>query len=303
MTRRSPSVSLYAALIGLGLAFSPLLPAAESAMPDKPQTQSQATQSVQSAVDRKTTDQGVDKRKRIVSEAVTAIKETRHALQALEQGKRDDALKALEIATGKLELLIARDPKLALAPVDIAVFTQDLFAEPKTVKAVIGEVKDLLDDGRVQAARRLMAGLASEIRFSITSIPLGSYPEAIKAISPLIDQGKIDEAKQALQAALGTLVISDEILPLPLLRADALLVEAERLAGKEKRSEEENRSLEEMLEAARQQLELGEALGYGNRDAFKPLYEQIDQIEEKSSGGKSGSGWFDRIRKQIAELF
>ncbi len=303
MTRRSPSVSLYAALIGLGLAFSPLLPAAESAMPDKPQTQSQATQSVQSAVDRKTTDQGVDKRKRIVSEAVTAIKETRHALQALEQGKRDDALKALEIATGKLELLIARDPKLALAPVDIAVFTQDLFAEPKTVKAVIGEVKDLLDDGRVQAARRLMAGLASEIRFSITSIPLGSYPEAIKAISPLIDQGKIDEAKQALQAALGTLVISDEILPLPLLRADALLVEAERLAGKEKRSEEENRSLEEMLEAARQQLELGEALGYGNRDAFKPLYEQIDQIEEKSSGGKSGSGWFDRIRKQISELF
>lgn len=36
---------------------------------------------------------------------------------------------------------------------------------------------------------------------------------------PLIDQGKIEEAKAALQSALSTLVEELSVLPLPVLRA------------------------------------------------------------------------------------
>ncbi|MGS8570856.1 YfdX family protein, partial [Salmonella enterica subsp. enterica serovar Braenderup] len=60
-----------------------------------------------------------------------------------------------------------------------------------------------------------------------TNIPLASYPAAVKAVVPLIDQGKIEEAKAALQSALNTLVEERSVLPLPVLRAKLLLKRAE----------------------------------------------------------------------------
>jgi hypothetical protein len=48
---------------------------------------------------------------------------------------------------------------------------------------------------------------------------------------------------------------------------------------------------------------MAELLGYGKKSDFKPMYEQIGEIENKSAGGKSGTGWFDRLKQQLAELF
>jgi hypothetical protein len=53
----------------------------------------------------------------------------------------------------------------------------------------------------VQKARVLIRDLASEIIISVVSIPLQTYPDAIKAVAPLIDRGKIRPAQmQALSA-------------------------------------------------------------------------------------------------------
>ena len=54
-------------------------------------------------------------------------------------------------------------------------------------------------------------------------------PPAIKPITPLIDAGKIDEARTQLQAALATLVITTDVIALPKLRAQSLLKEAQTL--------------------------------------------------------------------------
>ena len=32
------------------------------------------------------------------------------------------------------------------------------------------------------------------------------------------------------------------------------------------------------------------------------MYKQLDEIEKKSAGGKSGVGWFDKIKKQLSDL-
>ena len=45
-------------------------------------------------------------------------------------------------------------------------------------------------------------------------------------------------------------------------------------------------------------LELG-LLSYGTRKSFKPMYEQLDAIEQKTVGGK---GWFDKIKQQLSDL-
>ena len=135
-----------------------------------------------------------------------------------------------------------------------------------------------------------------------TSIPLATYPEAIKAVSPLIDAGKIDEAKAALRAALNTLVITDEIIPLPVLRAEYMLAAAKALTENMERSDEDSQLLERLLKSAHVQLQLAEALGYGNRKLFKPMYKEIKSIEEKSSGGKGGKGWFEELEKLLGDL-
>jgi hypothetical protein len=295
--------ALPAALLCIGLACSAPNPVAASTLPSKPQAQSASSKAVQAQVDKQARDAAAQKRRTLLADATAAIAETEQALQALEDRKTDVALTALAHATGKLELIIARDPKLALAPVSVDIVTHDLFADPGTVSAVIMEARKDLDAGRVQDARALVAALASDIEVRTTSIPLATYPAAIKAITPLIDAGKIDEAKTRLQAALDTLVVTTDVIPLPKLRAESLLKEAQALAEKKNRSKDENDRLARDLKSAREQLQLSELLGYGKKADYKPMQDQLDKIAEKSAGGRSGTGWFDTITKQMSDLF
>jgi hypothetical protein len=255
-------------------------------------------------VDKQTADAAAEKRKKLFADAAAALAETRKALKALDNKKSDVALKALEEATGKLDLIVARDPKLAQAPVDTEVVTYDLLTDPDTIKSVIKEAKAYLNDGEIQKARPLMANLASEIQYRTHHIPLETYPAAIKAIARLIDDGKIDEAKARLQATLTTLVVTtDDVIPLPKLRAEHLLKQAQELAEKKDRSKEENDKLAKHLQTVREQLQMAELLGYCKKKDYNPMYDQISEIEKKSAGGKSGLGWFDTVKQQLADLF
>ena len=295
---------LCASFIGLGLAMSAPSLSADSALPAKPQAQSEASQSIQPKVDKQTADAAAEKRKKLFADATAALAETHKALKALENRNNEAALKALAEVTGKLDLILARDPKLAQTPVATEVVTYDLLSNLDTIKSVIQEAKAHFNDGEIQKARPLVANLASEIQYRTHHIPLATYPAAIKAIVPLIDAGKIDEAKARLQAALNTLVVTtDDVIPLPKLRAEHLLKQVQELAEKKDRSKEENDKLTKHIQAAREQLQMAELLGYGKKTDFKPIYEQIGEIENKSAGGKSGTGWFDKLKQHLADLF
>ena len=274
-----------------------------SSLPTNPQSRSSTAEGVQSQVESKQAEKATQLRKKLLAEAALAIDDTKKALAFLDKKNSKEALAALERVTGKLELIISREPGLALAPIDMNVAVQDLLADPDTVKVVLKEARDLLGDGEVQKARPLLANLSSEMVFSTINIPLATYPQAIKAVARLIDENKLNEAKTALEAALSTLVVTDVIIPLPVVRAELLLKEAEKLAEKSSRSEKDNESLSNQLSEARKQVRLAEVLGYGQKKTYKPIYEQIDQIEKKSRGGKSGRGWFDNIKKKVSELF
>jgi len=242
------------------------------------------------------------KRKEIIDEAVVALTETKNALKVLDEKKTKDALAALERASGKLNIVLAREPNLAFAPVEVEVIAHDVYTSLDEIKKVRKQAEEYLEDGQVQKARRLLRDLASEINISVTSLPLKTYPTVIAAATALIDQGKIEDAKLALEAALNTLVVSDHIISLPVLRADAKLTRAEALAQKEGRSEEDNKTLTRLLNEAREQLKFGEALGYGTKKDHKMLYAEIDQIENKTKGGKYGKGFFADVKQHLSEL-
>jgi hypothetical protein len=254
-------------------------------------------------VQQNTHDETTQKRKQIVSEAVSAITETGNALNALDEGKTKDALSALERATGKLELILARDPKLALAPTSVSAVTYDVYGSADAVKKAGLEAEDFLEEGKVQEARHILKGLASETVISTANIPLATYPAAIKEAVRLIDQNKTEEAKAVLQTALNTLVITDAIVPLPVVRAREFLKEAETLSEKTERTAEDNQRLTTLLDASRKEIEMAQALGYGTKKDFDTFYKELALIEEKTSGGKSGSGFFESIKTSMTSMF
>ena len=277
--------------------------AAVSSLPARPEPKPEVVTEVQPEVQKETDSQAADKRKQVLDEAVSALALTKSALAALDEKESARALATLAEVTGKLELIVAREPTLALAPVDVRTIVHDLFANTETVEAMTDEALDALKHGEVQRARRVLALLASEIVIAVTNIPLATYPAAVKSVVPLIDQGKIEEAKAALQLALGTLVETLSVIPLPILRAKLLVKRAETLTEDGQRSEASGERLQDLLNEARQQLEMAELLGYGKRKDFEPLYAELKKIKEKTGGGGFGKGWLDEVKAKLSKLF
>lgn len=290
MTRVGKRSSAVISVLVLPLAA---LFAARAAEEPAPESATVAEEKVQEEVDERL----AERRRAMMQEAQTALEETESALAALDEGRNQDALDALARATGKLELLVARDPELALAPIDVDVVTHDLYATPEAIRKARERAEELLEDGEVQEARALLSGLGSEIVISVTSLPLATYPDAIKAISPLIDQGEIDEAKTALSAALNTLVVSNHVTPLPVLRARHLLDEAQALLDQEETTQEQSERIDQLVAQAREQLEMAELLGYGEKSEHQQFREQIAELERRIAGdGEDTGGLFARLR-------
>lgn len=253
-------------------------------------------------VDKSKNDQTEEKRKEIISEAVSAIRETQNALNALDNGKKDEAINSLTIATGKLELILARDPKLALAPINVSLSNNDTLNTVEQIKEIHKESIKLLKDGHIQEVRNLLKGLASETVISTTNLPLATYPHAIKNAVSLLDKGKMEDAKLILQEALNTLVITQITIPLPVLRAKSSLDEAESLAEIKIRKDEESKRFYELLNSAEKEIEFAEALGYVSKEERKVFLNNVDDIRKKITNEKGGKGFFDKIKINVENL-
>jgi len=232
----------------------------------------------------------------LLQEAVSALQETNNALIAIDHNQRSQAVAALERATGKLEILLARSPTLAFAPVDVTATTYDILGDARDVEALRQDAERDIEKGRLQDARHIISSLASETVVSVSSLPLATYPSAIKSAAALLAQGKSQEAKGVLQSALSTIVVRDTIIPLPIARAEAAIDQAKGLAEKANRSDADNQRLHALLATARAQLQFGRALGYATDKDMDGLLSAVDDIETKTSGQKHGIGLIDHIK-------
>jgi hypothetical protein len=240
-----------------------------------------------------------ERRAKLLADAQSALSETRNAILALDKADKAAALAALERATGKLDLIVARDHTLALAPVSVITTIRDLYATVDTVKTAVTQAKTELDHNQVQDARDVLEDLASQAEIQVTDLPIATYPAAIKAVVSLIDAGKMNEAKAALYTALNTLVVENYIIPLPRIRAEALLNQAQKLAAKSNRTADDKAKVHSLVTASQSELQLAEVLGYGTKDNYKPLYSQIGEIQKETEAGRSGQSLFDQLHDSL----
>ena len=134
--------AILACILG-SLALLPTAVLADTKAPAKPDPQTQ--------------NQTEEKRKTLIADATSAIQETQAALKHLDEGKTKEAVAALERATGKLDIILARDPKLELAPAGVGVVTYDVQGGPDVVNQVRKQAEELINAGQLQEARRLLS--------------------------------------------------------------------------------------------------------------------------------------------------
>jgi outer membrane protein OmpA-like peptidoglycan-associated protein len=235
----------------------------------------------------------------IDQEAVVAIAETQNALRAIAANDGTETLAAIERATGKINILLARNPATALIPVAAEVEVLD--AAPIDTEAIeerIRAVDKALVARDYPAMRVLLDGLTSEIHTRTYNLPLATYPAALMEAARLIDQQKSDDARAVLQAALNTLAIVDRARPIPIVLAQAAAIKAAEL-GKANKGQ-----AQALLEFAKSELERAKLLGYLSNDPdYGALNQVITEIETQIKGDRDITSLFSGLRERIAAFF
>jgi hypothetical protein len=232
-------------------------------------------------------------------DAIAAINDTQNAIKAISQSNKNDALAGIEAATGKIDILLARNAKAALIPVasEVEVIDTAPFDE-KAVQALNNSVSEAVKDKNYPTARLLLYSLESEIRARTYNLPLATYPLALQEAARLLDQGKNDDASKVLGTALNTMVAVDKVTPIPLVLARAAIAAAEEQRQKDKNA------AETLLSAAKDQLHRCQELGYAaNATEYSALNTSIAQLDKELKGNGDTTSLFARLKDELSPLF
>ena len=293
---RKGRVSLLAATMGIAAALAPAFGAVDSRAPSAAQAEARPNIESQREQEHAKAETSLDR------EAVAAIAETEKALAAVAKKDKKEALSAMERATGKLNILLARNQKTALIPVSFEVEVADNApVDPKAIDGLADLTRSALKERHFGSARALLDTLRSEIRVRTYNLPLGTYPAALTTAARLMEDGKHAEATKVLAAALNTLVIVDKSTSIPLLEVEGALKHADEAA--QKTDEKEKAQASAHLAAAKVALSRGEALGQIDDKSGKDFRKQLDDVERKLKGKEATSSAFAKLREEIASIF
>jgi hypothetical protein len=275
---------------------------------NQPQPQSQVSFDQQRQNAEKQTRPEVEKERQSAQEqanqtldqdAIAAINQTQDAIKAISQNKKNDALAAIEAATGKINILLARNAKAALIPVASEVEVIDTAPlDEKAVQALDQSVSEVVKNKDYPTARLLLYSLESEIRTRTYNLPLATYPLALQEAARLLDQGKSDDAGKVLGTALNTLVAVDKVTPIPLVLARAAIAVAE-----EERQKDKN-AAQTLLATAKDQLHRCQELGYAaNASQYSALNTSIAQLDKELKGNGDTTSLFAKLKDELSPLF
>ena len=241
----------------------------------------------------------VDLLKEVDKGIVDGFKKVIEATKLIKEDKTKEAIKALQDATGKFDLALAANPKLALIPIASTVRINELITTPEAIKAQTKLVKEFLEASKVQAARKVLAPLQDELVTRTTSLPMTTYPDAIKLATKMLVEGKKEAASATLATALSTFVDETSIVPLSLVRVESMVLAASELnkeTGKDKALV--------LLSAADQQLQVAAELGYTTKNSslYAGLSQQIKALKKEITGGNVVEKMYSKLKSSIKNL-
>jgi hypothetical protein len=234
----------------------------------------------------------------LVKEALTSLNLSAKALAELNKNKIEDAKKDIELALGKLEVILSAKDTPKLLPIENRMVVKNFIGTAKDVEAVLDNVHKLLDLGKVQEAGELLITLQSEIDVTVISLPLVSYPDALKLASKYILEEKPQKAKEVLKLALSTFSEVEHIIPIPLINTVDLVATASDIAQTDKEQALKH------LSVASDELDKAEKMGYLSRSTttYKQLHELIEKVEKEVKGPNKAEKLFKELGEKLKEF-
>ncbi len=236
----------------------------------------------------------------LTKEGLAAIEATIKARDAIKKGDQDIALNHIETAVGKIEVLLAREPELALIPISSVVRTEEFLGDIKTIKTIKSRIQKAINNGQFQLAKDEIANLGSEVRIETTNIPTISYPLALKASALLIDDGENNLALENLQSVLNTLMINEKVFPLPVIKAEVMINEA---LSVDNNSAENQDKIDQLLLNIEYQLLLSKELGYKTGDSgYDQIIDSIKTLRQSVNTDQDTHELFEELKSKIEQF-
>ena len=235
---------------------------------------------------------------KLAKEALESLELATKALKSLENNDSDTAIKNIELALGKLEVILSAEDAPKLLPVDNQIRVYNFLGSAEDVKKTVKTAQILLSANKIQEARELLSTLQSEINVAVISLPLTTYPDALKLASKHILGEKTKEAKEILKLALSTFTEVHQIIPLPLVNANHLVNLASDVAKKDKEL------ALKYLKSASDELDKSEALGYISKSSttYNELHKLIEGVEKEIKGPNKAEQIFKNLSEKLKEF-
>jgi hypothetical protein len=227
-----------------------------------------------------------------------AVQGTVDAVGLMMNGKSDDANTSLAEAVKLFDAALKSDPDIGLVAVENNLRVHELVASEEEIKSQIQLIQDLLQTQKIQAARAAIQPLRDEIVITTIYLPVKLYAKATREALESLNKENTEEAVGAIRTALNTLVTVELTIPVPLILAEDLVVQASGL-DKSKKAE-----AGKLLDQARSQLRIAELLGYTDRhnEAYTTINRQIDDIQQEIKGENSVEKLYQMIKESFAKL-
>jgi hypothetical protein len=280
-------------------ASSAATPRQDPAQPNAANQQKDAQRRARPEIEERRKQAQQEAEKDLDKEAMAAIAETNAAVKAIADGNHNEAIAAIERATGKINTLLARYPGAALIPVSAEVDVIDLAPQDvDAIRVVTDAVDTAIHAKDYPTARLLLHGLTSELRIRTYNLPLTRYADALRQAARLVDQNKDQEASLLLLTSLNTLTMVDRSDPLPLILASKAVNDAQNLRDKDK-----DQALK-LLAESQKQLERAKELGYaGNDPEYSALNKAISDLEKQLKGNSETLQAFSDLKNKIEAFF
>ncbi len=233
---------------------------------------------------------------KLVKEAVKIVAETQKVIALLQQGKKEEALKLLERIDNQMAELVQKY-NLYRVPVAVNFIEFDGVNNLQLAERLNKAVKEVVAKNDFVTARQYLQLLRNEIDIETTYMPLSLYKEAIDVALDMLKKGKVQSALYALEGALGTLELETVIVPKPLLEAQMLVVDAEKIYKKDPEG------ALKLLKRAEYDIKLTVALGYlPSENEAKPLLEKIDALMKAIGQNRATEKGFKSVKEELKKL-
>ena len=233
-------------------------------------------------------------------EILDGLNDTFKAMSLLKKQDVKSAKIALTSATTQFDKALKKDPNLKLVPIDMQTTFDDHALTLDDVKSIKKNVLRMVKEDKPQEAVALLSQLKNQITITTTNLPMNLYPLSTKEALDALNKGeKAGMILPILTDALDTMVVTEIVIPMPILVAQSALIDAQKLSKNNKAE------IIKLLNLSQKQLEVAKYEGYLTKydTEYKNLSEEIDVLKKKVSEGNILVKDYDKIKSDFTSFF